>query len=269
MAATGEMKAPARRAVAPAIGGGPVTARAVLLVRVAVALGILAFWEILSRSGLFYGEVIPSLLRIAVSLGKLVVDPVFYKNLQVTALETIASLAIGAVAGVVTGILLGANRFLMRAFEPYVYYLSPTPRIILFPVMIMWFGVGPASKVALGALSAYFAIALSTAAGMRQIDQILIRVGRSFRATTWQMATKIYLPAMRVPILNGLRLGMGTAIITVLLAETKLSNQGLGYMIMQIYTRFDMPGLYALLIVVFAIAGACNALIGKLAREQV
>ena len=269
MAATGEMKAPARRAVAPAIGGGPVTPRAVLLVRIAVALGILAFWEILSRSGLFYGEVIPSLLRIAVSLGKLVVDPVFYKNLQVTALETIASLAIGAVAGVVTGILLGANRFLMRAFEPYVYYLSPTPRIILFPVMIMWFGVGPASKVALGALSAYFAIALSTAAGMRQIDHILIRVGRSFRATTWQMATKIYLPAMRVPILNGLRLGMGTAIITVLLAETKLSNQGLGYMIMQIYTRFDMPALYALLIVVFAIAGLCNALIGKLAREQV
>ena len=269
MAATGEMNAPARRPVAPAMGGAPVTARAVLMVRVLFALAILAAWEALSRSGLFYGEVIPSLTRIVASLGKLLVDPVFYKNLQVTALETGASLGIGAAAGITTGIILGANRFLMRAFEPYVYYLSPTPRIILFPVMIMWFGVGPASKVALGALSAYFAIALSTAAGMRQIDQILIRVGRSFRATTWQMATKIYLPAMRVPILNGLRLGMGTAIITVLLAETKLSNQGLGYMIMQVYTRFDMPGLYALLIVVFAIAGACNALIGKLAREQI
>jgi ABC-type nitrate/sulfonate/bicarbonate transport system permease component len=73
---------------------------------------------------------------------------------------------------------------------------------------------------------------------------------------------------MRAPILNGIRLAMGTAIITVLLAETKLSNQGLGYMIMQIYTRFDMPGLYALLIVVFALAGMCNAVIGALAREK-
>ena len=177
------------------------------------------------------------------------------------------ALAIGAGAGITTGIVLGANRFLMRAFEPYVYYLSPTPRIILFPVMIMWFGVGPGSKIALGALSAFFAIALSTAAGMRQIDPILIRVGRSFRANIWQMAMKIYLPAMRVPILNGLRLGMGTAIITVLLGETKLSNQGLGYLIMQIYTRFDMPGLYALLITIFVIAGAVNALIGHFARD--
>lgn len=256
-----------RRAVAPAMGG-PASARAALALRIAGALTLLAIWEGLSRSGLFYGEVIPSLLAIARSLGKLLADPVFYANLRVTALETAASLAIGAGAGVTIGIVLGANRFLMRAFEPYIYYLSPTPRIILFPVMIMWFGVGLGSKIALGALSAFFAVALSTAAGMRQIDSILIRVGRSFRASGWQMATKIYLPAMRVPILNGVRLGMGTAIITVLLAETKLSNQGLGYMIMQIYTRFDMPGLYALLIVVFAIAGLCNGVIGALARDR-
>lgn len=268
MAATGEMKAAPRRAVAPAMGSAPVTARSVLTLRVVVALAILGLWEALSRSGLFYGEVVPSLISIAKSMGRLLADPVFYRNLQVTALETAASLAIGVVAGVVVGIVLGANRFLMRAFEPYIYYLSPTPRIILFPVMIMWFGVGLGSKIALGALSSFFAVALSTAAGMRQIDQILIRVGRSFRASSWQMATKIYLPAMRIPILNGIRLGLGTAIITVLLAETKLSNQGLGYMIMQIYTRFDMPGLYALLIVVFAIAGVLNAVIGALSRDR-
>ena len=242
--------------------------RDVLALRLLVALVIFGAWEAMSRSGLFYGEVVPSLLKIGASLMKLLVDPIFYRNLQVTTIETILALAIGAGAGITTGIVLGANRFLMRAFEPYVYYLSPTPRIILFPVMIMWFGVGPGSKIALGALSAFFAIALSTAAGMRQIDPILIRVGRSFRANIWQMAMKIYLPAMRVPILNGIRLGMGTAIITVLLGETKLSNQGLGYLIMQIYTRFDMPGLYALLITIFVIAGAVNAVIGHFTREK-
>jgi NitT/TauT family transport system permease protein len=243
--------------------------RDVLALRIVVALVILGGWEAMARSGLFYGEVVPSLLKIGASLVKLLSEAVFWRNLQVTTLETMMALAIGAGAGITIGILLGANRFLMRAFEPYVYYLSPTPRIILFPVMIMWFGVGPASKIALGALSAFFAIALSTAAGMRQIDPILIRVGRSFRASSWQMAMKIYLPAMRVPILNGLRLGMGTAIITVLLGETKLSNQGLGYLIMQIYTRFDMPGLYALLITIFVIAGAVNALIGYFARDKI
>lgn len=268
MAATSEMRAPRRKAVAPTFSGSA-SARDAFLLRIGVAIVFLACWEALSRSGLFYGEVIPSLMAIGRSLLKLLSDPVFYRNLKVTAFETSASLAIGAGIGILVGIVLGANRFLMRAFEPYIYYLSPTPRIILFPVMIMIFGVGLASKIALGALSAFFAVALSTAAGMRQIDQVLIRVGRSFRASGWQMAMKIYLPAMRVPILNGIRLGMGTAIITVLLAETKLSNQGLGYMIMQIYMRFDMPGLYALLIVIFALAGLCNTIIGRLARDQV
>jgi len=266
MAATGEMSAPRRKSVAPAFDG-TARARDAMVLRLVVALVLLSGWEALSRSGLFYGEVIPSLIAIAKSLWKLLGDPIFYRNLRVTGFEVAASLSIGAAVGVTVGIILGANRFLTRAFEPYIYYLSPTPRIILFPVMIMIFGVGLASKIALGALSAFFAIALSTAAGMRQIDPVLIRVGRSFRASGWQMARKIYLPAMRVPILNGIRLGLGTAIITVLLAETKLSNQGLGYMIMQIYIRFDMPGLYALLIVVFLLAGLLNAIIGRLARD--
>ena len=80
------------------------------------------------------------------------------------------------------------------------------------------------------------------------------------------MVTKIYLPAMRAPIVNGLRLGLGVAIIGTLLAETKLSNRGLGYLIIQAYATFDMPRMYALLIVLFVLAIGVNALIGRLSR---
>ena len=80
----------------------------------------------------------------------------------------------------------------------------------------------------MGALSCFFPIAISAAAGVREIDRTLIRVGRSFRASPWQMVTKIYVPAMRAPIVNGVRLGLGVAIIGTLLAETKLSNRGIG-----------------------------------------
>ena len=205
----------------------------------------------------------PVVWAIGASIGKLLATPAFWSNLQVTAWEVFLSLAIGSSLGIAVGIILGANKFLSAAFEPYVYYIAPTPRIIFFPVMIMWFGVGIASKIALGALSCFFTVALSTAGGMRTIDKTLIRVGHSFRATAWQMGTKIYLPAMRVPVLNGIRLGFGTATVTALLAETKLSNQGLGFMIMQIYARFDMPSLYGLLIIVFVIAGVGNLILGK------
>jgi NitT/TauT family transport system permease protein len=134
--------------------------------------------------------------------------------------------------------------------------------------MIMWFGVGPGSKVALGALSSFFPVAISAAGGMREIDKVLIRVGKSFRASTWQMATKIYLPAMRPPVVNGLRLGLGLAIIGTLLAETKLSNRGLGYLIIQAYATFDMPRMYALLITLFVLAIGANALVGRLGESR-
>ena len=83
----------------------------------------------------------------------------------------------------------------------------------------------------MGAISCFFPIALSAASGMRRIDGILIRVGRSFRANAWQMATKIYLPAMRHPLINGVRLGLGVALIGALLAETRLSSSGIGFLI--------------------------------------
>ena len=103
---------------------------------------------------------------------------------------------------------------------------------------------------------------------MRAIEPVLIRVGQSFRASTWQMVVRIYLPAMREPIVNGARLGLGVAIIGTLLAETKLSNRGLGYLVIQAYSLFDMPKMYALLLVLFTLAIGANALIDRTSRLQ-
>jgi NitT/TauT family transport system permease protein len=247
------------QAAAPSAWTHPVTR-----VRIAIILAILIGWELLARSGLLYRDVVPSLDKIALAIVNLLSDPNFYWNLGVTAGEIGVGLTIGGVSGLVVGILLGGNRLLGRAFEPYLYYLGPTPKIIFFPIMIMWFGVGPGSKIAMGVISCFFPVALSAAAGMRQIDKVLIRVGKSFRANVWQMATKIYLPAMRHPIINGVRLGLGVALIGTLLAETKLSNRGIGFLIIQAYSLFDMPRMYAMLIVLFVLAIGANAIVGRL-----
>ncbi|KAB2878017.1 MAG: ABC transporter permease subunit [Pseudorhodoplanes sp.] len=207
---------------------------------------------------------VPSLRAIGSAVAALLAWPNYYFHLGVTAAEIGLALLTGGVSGLLAGLALGRSRFLARAFEPYLYYLGPTPKIIFFPIMIMWFGVGPGSKVALGALSCFFPVALSVAAGMRQIDPVLIRVGRSFRARSWQMAWKIYLPAMRHPIINGVRLGLGVALIGTLLAETKLSNRGIGFLIIQAYSLFDMPRMYAMLVVLFVLAVGANALVGRL-----
>jgi len=254
MAETGRLSG--TTAVAPALS--PVT-----LLRVAIILTVLAVWELLARSGWLYRDVVPSLLSLGRVLFELITDRNYYFNLGVTAGEVASALAIGGLAGIAVGIVLGANRFLSKAFEPYIYYLGPTPKIVFFPIMIMWFGVGPQSKIALGTLSCFFPVALSVAAGMRGIDKVLIRVGKSFRASTAQMVFKIYLPAMRHPIINGIRLGLGVALIGTLLAETKLSNKGIGFLIIQAYSIFDMPRMYAMLIVLFVLSIGANALVGR------
>lgn len=240
--------------------------RQVALVRIVIIAGVALGWELLAASGLLFRDVVPSLGVIGSAVAKLLADEGFYRNLAITIGEIAASLVVGGLAGLGVGIVLGANRFLSRAFESLIYYLGPTPKIIFFPVLIMWFGVGPGSKIAMGVLSCFFPVAISAAAGMRQIDPVLIRVGRSFRASTVQMIAKVYLPAMREPVINGVRLGLGVAIIGTLLAETKLSNRGIGYLIIQAYSTFDMPRMYALLIVLFVLAIGANALLGGFGR---
>jgi len=256
--------------------------------RIAIVVTIVVTWEAVAYSGLLFRDVVPSLATIGRALFELLAHPdlkwpidtgvggmrlafdlwmpAFYWHLYVTIAEVAGAMAIGGLAGLVVGLALGANPFLSAAFERFLYYLGPTPKIVFFPVMIMWFGVGPESKVAMGTLSCFFPIVLSVAAGMRQIDNVLIRVGKSFRLNTWQMVAKIYLPAMREPIVNGVRLGMGVALIGTLLAETKLSNRGVGFEIMDAYNTFDMPRMYAVLIVLFVIAIGANALVGRASR---
>jgi ABC-type nitrate/sulfonate/bicarbonate transport system permease component len=235
----------------------------VVLLRAAIVLVVLLIWQGLAVSGWFYRDVMPALPKIWDALVKLLSGVNFYWNLGVTVEEVVIGLAIGGLLGVVAGLVVGSNAFIAKAYEPYLYYLGPTPKIIFFPVMIMWFGVDSGSKIAMGAVSCFFPIALCVAAGMHQIDSVLIKVGMSFRANPWQMATKIYLPAMRHPVINGLRLGLGVALIGTLLAETKLSNRGIGFLVIQAYNNFDMPRLYAVLVTLFVLAIGVNALVAR------
>jgi len=238
--------------------------------RIAIALVLLLAWEALAASGAFRRDgvdIVPTLDQIARALVRLLGDPELYTNLAVSSGEIAASLAIGGTAGVAVGLALGSRRLPGRAFEPFLHYLGPTPKIVFFPVFLMWFGVGPGSKVAMGAVSCFFPLALSVAVGARQIDAVLLRVGRSFRASTVQTVAHIYLPALRGALLGGLRLGLGVAVIGVLLAETKLSNRGLGYLVMQLYSNYDLAGLYALLAVIIALAILANGLLGRLERS--
>ena len=238
----------------------------VLPLRLATVLALLLAWEALGRSGLVFEGVVPSLVTIAAAVIDLLASANFYWNLELTLIEVAVSLAVGASTGIVVGLVLGANRFAGKAYEAYVHYLAPTPKIVFLPILLVLFGVGPGSKIAMGTLSCFFPMVLSVASGVRQVDPVLLRVGRSFNLSVLQTVRKIYLPALIPPIATGLKLGTGVAIIGCLLAEIKMSNRGLGFLVMQYYAQFRIPYMYAALLIAFVVAAGGNALIARYLR---
>jgi ABC-type nitrate/sulfonate/bicarbonate transport system permease component len=235
-------------------------------IRVATLLGLWLLWEGTAASGLLYAGVVPSSFKIAAALARLLVSPVFYGNLAFTVMEIVVAIVIGGASGAAVGLALGANRFAGAAYERYLHYLAPTPKIVFLPILLVLFGIGPGSKIAMGTLSCFFPVALSVAAGVRTVDAALLKVGRGYNLTRSQMIRLIYLPSLIPPIASGLRLGLGVAIIGTLLAELKMSNRGLGFLIMQYYSQFRTPEMYAVLIVLFAMAAGANALVGRYVR---
>jgi NitT/TauT family transport system permease protein len=243
--------------------------RRIFTIQAATVVAVLGAYEALARSHLLYAGVVPPVWDIGVALATQLRDPAMYANLAVSLAEIAAGFAIATAAGVLVGIAVGARPWLREAAGPYLDGIATAPKIVFFPIAILLFGVGPASKAALGALSAFFPVALTVAAAVRHINPVYVRVGRSFNASPKQMVVNVYLPALVPAVVNGMRLGLGLAIIGVLLGEIKLSDRGIGFLTIDEYNHFRIPQMYATLILIFILAVGANALIGRLeARER-
>ena len=232
--------------------------------RVLGLIAIVVIWQGLAWSGFFYRNVIPPIETIIAALGAMIIQPAFWGHVGITSFEVIAALIIGGAIGVSLGVLAGGTRFAREAYEPAIHYLAPTPKIVFLPILIAFFGVGPSSKIAMGAISCLFPVALSVASGMAGVNPVHLRVAKSFGLTRWQILRKVELPSLVPPLITGLRLGLGVAVIGCVLSEIKLSNRGLGFLAIQYYGQFRIPEMYSVLIVLFALAGAANALAGRI-----
>ena len=233
-------------------------------VRLVAVLVLLGLWEGAARSGWFYRGVLPPVAAIGGALVGLLGDGAFWRHLGTTAGEVGAALLIGGTLGAAVGIVVGGGRLLRRAYEPALHLLAPTPKIVFLPILIALCGVGPASKVAMGALSCFFPVALSAASGMAGISPVHLRVARGFGLSRVRTLRSVVLPSLAGPLVTGLRLGLGVAVVGCLLGEIKLSNRGLGFLAIQYYGQFRIPQMYAVLLVVFGLAGLGNALAGRI-----
>jgi NitT/TauT family transport system permease protein len=166
-------------------------------------------------------------------------------NFLVTLYSTLAAFGIAFALALIMGALVSEIRFLERTLYPLLVALQSMPRIALAPIIIVWFGFGPASKIVLGTLSAFFPIFLNTVHGLKVVDPDQIALMRTLHATRSQIFWKIKLPNALPFLLAGANIGIIFAILAVIVGEFLGANRGMGYLIVNQSNQMDTPGVFA------------------------
>jgi ABC-type nitrate/sulfonate/bicarbonate transport system permease component len=231
--------------------------------RLGVIVILLAIWEIAARwfvDPLFLAP--PS--RVVMALGSVFSTKGVPGALEITLIELTAAFALSVVVGLAIGLVVGLHGFARRSFMPIILLLYGMPQITILPLFILYFGIGPASKIAFGFTHGTFAIIMTVAAGVQNIKPILLVSARSMGAGFWQRLRYVVFPHMVPSFFTGMRLGMTGVLLGVLLAELYVSTTGIGYFTTLFTQNFDPTRLLGLVGTLAAMAIVLNACLRRL-----
>ncbi len=240
----------------------------VLLWRGALLLLALAAWEAWARAmnPLLYEP--PS--AVAPALGRLLAlesYPELPASLLLTLREIAVAYAMAIAAGLGCGFVLGLNRVAGRAYGPILGALYAVPAVVWYPSLMLFFGLGAASKIAFGFLLGFFPITLAVLAGIRQVIPHMIAVARAFGARPPVVFVKVMLPAMMFTLVGGLRTGLALTVIGVIVGEILGSREGMGTLINHAYGLFRTSDYVALVLVTLVLVVGSDAVAGLVERR--
>lgn len=233
----------------------------------AAALVLLVAWEAAWQLKLISPMFFSGPSAVLAKLYELLVSGQLARDAAYTGGNFGLGLLLGAVCGIPAGIAIGWYRVLRYLFDPLISLLYATPRIALYPLIIIWFGIGSGSSVFIVFLSTVLPILINTAAGVRNVDADLLKVARAYCATDRQMFFTIALPASVPFIVTGLRQAIAHGLIGVVISELMVGNQGLGFMISYAGQTFATDQLLAG-VVVIAVAGMVLSLLAERVQRR-
>ena len=224
-----------------------------LLLACVTPLVLLALWELLAQLKVIDGRFFPPPSQIFVAALALIRSGELLTHLNASLLRIVLGFALGALIGVPVGLALGAFRVLRVMFDPILSALYVIPKIAILPLIMLIFGLGEGSKIAIVALATFFVVAINSLGGVRQVDPILIEAGRNFGAGGLQMFRHVILPGALPSIFTGLRLGAGTALLVIIAAEFVAANEGIGFLIWRSWTTLVTENMFVGLVVISAL----------------
>ncbi len=231
----------------------------------AVATALFGFWHLMTKPGLippfvfdsdqqaafFFGEPLKIFARI---WDWFFVQADIYGHLWVTLLETVLAFAIGTSAGLAMGMWLALSPMAAAILDPYIKAANSMPRVILAPIFAVWFGLGVASKVALGFTLVFFIVFFNVYQGVREVSPTVLANARMLGASPRQLLRHVYLPSAMSWVFSSLHTSVGLAFVGAVVGEYLGSARGVGYLILQAEGTFDINTVMAGILVLTAFA---------------
>ena len=242
--------------------------------QVMVLVVIFVFWWAMTTPGLippfmfendrqaafFFGEPIKIFARIWTWF---VTDADIYGHLWVTLLETVLAFVLGTVAGLVIGMWLALSPIAAAILDPYIKALNSMPRVILAPIFAVWFGLGVASKVALGFTLVFFIVFFNVYQGVKEVSPTVLANARMLGAGRKQLLRHVYLPSATSWVFSSLHTSVGLAFVGAVVGEYLGSARGVGYLILQAEGTFDINTVMAGILVLTAFALVLDWVVGR------
>jgi NitT/TauT family transport system permease protein len=243
----------------------------ILAGRIIISVGFILAWQLVSPH--LDQVIFSSPAEILARCWQWALDGTLWQNLFVTAEEIVLGYVLGAVSGVLFGLLLGSYPTVASMLDPLLMAIYGVPKIAFGPLFIVWFGINLAPKVVITALMVFFFVFLSTYEGTRAVDRDLVRAIRLMGATALQERVLVIIPGSLPAILLGLKLAIPEALVGAIVGELIVSNRGIGYLLQFSASQLDSAGVFAGLFILMILALIANAGVnyasGKTGREQV
>jgi NitT/TauT family transport system permease protein len=207
--------------------------------QIASVAGLLLAWQVLVQAGRINPLFLPAPLSVLAAMWQMMRSGELPWAVLVSLNRVVQGFVYGAVIGIVLGLLAGAIRWVEDLLDPWVAAVYPIPKSALFPLFLLWFGLGNTSKIVTIAVGVLFLVLVNTITGVRSINPVLLKAARDLGASRLQIFTKVILPGALPNIFTGLRLGAGMALILVFITEIEATKAGLGFLLWEAFQLMD------------------------------
>src|SRR5499433_663249 len=235
----------------------------------ATFVAFVAVWEVIVRAFDVPNIILPAPSAVAEAFWSSLKSGELVWHTLVTLFEILAGFALGAAIGLVTGFVIALFPLAERILYPYIVAFQTIPKVAIAPIIVIWFGFGPSSKVVITATIAFFPLIASTVTGLRAAPQEQVEMLVTYTASRWQVFRMVRLPQALPYIFVGLDVAIVLSVIGAIVGEFVGAQAGLGYLILQRNFNRDMAGVFAILIILSAIGVGLHGLIGIAQRRIV